>query len=103
MHAGVTIFTNPFQEMEDQERAQEAGARKVKEAEAAGAAAGEKDEDYKVQSAAAVWCSGEWDVFSGGMLCWLPWVLGHRCTGYGWMRAAIDHRMHKVWLHVGCA
>lgn len=45
---GITIFTNPFEDMEKQEAAAEEADRKKREAEAAGSSAGKFDEDYKV-------------------------------------------------------
>lgn len=48
-HIGITIFTNPYEDMEKAEAAAEETERKVKAAEAAGkAAAGTQDQDYKV-------------------------------------------------------
>eukprot|EP00983_Pelagomonas_calceolata_P099855 1158507-Pelagomonas_calceolata.AAC.2 len=45
---GITIFTNPYEEMEKAEAAAAQAEKKKKEAEAAGTAAGIKDQDYKV-------------------------------------------------------
>lgn len=76
-HAGVTVFTNPFQEMEDAEAAEAAAELKAKEAEAAGAAAGEKDEDYKVRGGAGAQarrCGPALACWKGRCALWAAWL-----------------------------